>query len=277
MARWRWLAWRPHFRHFGEAGCVRSSLSHFVGSGEAVGGSGFVNDAHLKLGDRFIARVNNHDIPLRLVGVYFDTQDLGHVYRYTWSDYLTALPKAQLEVYLVTVRAGADIQMYAHRISASSPDFLSVVPRQASISPTLSALNAVLAILAIVLALIAVAGVFNTILLSTRERIRDTATLKTLGMTPLQVVTMVVASAVILGVIGGALGLPVGIWLHQQLLTLIGTIVNDQIPPGLSQGVFTAVNLPLLALVGVIAAVIGAAVPACIAAREPIVEVLRAE
>lgn len=61
------------------------------------------------------------------------------------------------------------------------------------------------------------AGVFNTVLLSTRDQIHDTATPKSLGMTPMQVVGMVMESA---AVIGGALGLPLGVWLHRVLLTL---------------------------------------------------------
>jgi putative ABC transport system permease protein len=249
----------------------------FSGSGEAVGGSAFVKEAHLKVGDTFTATVNGHDIPLRLVGVYFDIDNFGRVMRFDWSSYLEANPVAQPEEYQVTLRPGADTQAYARRVAASAPDFLSVMLRASLISPVLSTLDAVLAVLIAVLAAIAVAGVFNTVLLSTRERMRDTATLKTLGMTPGQVVGMVVSSACVLGVVGGALGLPVGVWLHQSLLTLMGSVVNLPVPPGLSQGVYGPVNLPLLALAGVAVAVVGAALPAWLAARAPVAVVLRAE
>lgn len=249
----------------------------FSGPGEAVGGSAFVHEAHLKVGDTFTAGVNNHTIPLRLVGVYFDTDDFGRVLRFDWTSFLVADPTEQPTIYLVTLHPGADLNAYAHRIAATSPDFLSSVPRASMVSPLLSTLDSVLLVLVIVLAIIALAGVFNTVLLSTRERTRDTATLKTLGMTPGQVIGMVVASAAVIGVIGGVLGLPLGVWLHQALLTLMGTIVNDPISPALARGGYTIVNLPLLALAGVLVAVAGAALPAWIAARQPVVDVLRAE
>jgi putative ABC transport system permease protein len=249
----------------------------FSGPGEAVGGSAFVHEAHLKVGDTFTASVNNHTVPLRLVGVYFDTDNFGRVLRFDWASFLAVNPTEQPTTYLVTLHPSADLKAYARRITATSPDFLSSVPRTSMLSPILSTLDSVLLVLVIVLVIIALVGVFNTVLLSTRERIRDTATLKSLGMTPTQVVGMVVASAVVIGVIGGALGLPLGVWLHQALLTLMGSIVNDPISPGLARGGYTAVNLPLLALAGVLVAVAGAALPAWIAARQPVVEVLRAE
>lgn len=249
----------------------------FSGPGEAVGGSAFVREAHLKVGDTFTASVNNHTIPLRLVGVYFDTDNFGRVLRFDWASYLAANPTEQPTIYLVNLHPGANLDAYAQRIAATSPDFLSSVPRSSMLSPSLSALNSVLLVLVIVLTIIALAGVFNTVLLSTRERIHDTATLKSLGMTPLQVVGMVVASAAVIGVIGGALGLPLGVWLHRVLLTLMGSIVSDPVSPGLTRGGYTIVNLPLLALAGVLVAIVGAALPAWIAAQQPVVEVLRAE
>ncbi|HLZ23283.1 MAG TPA: ABC transporter permease [Ktedonobacterales bacterium] len=249
----------------------------FAGPGEAVGGSAFVREAHLAVGDSFTATINGHDVPLRLVGVYFDTDNLGRVLRFDWSSYLQGDPSAQPDQYDILLRPGADPQAYARRVLANAPDFLSVVPRSPSGSPILGTIDAVLAVLAAVLAVIAVVGVFNTALLSTRERVRDTATLKTLGMTPGQVVAMVASSAGVLGVVGAALGIPAGLWLHQALLMLMGSIVNDPFPPDLSQGVFTLTILLALTLIGVVAAVLGAALPAIWAARQPAAEVLRAE
>jgi putative ABC transport system permease protein len=214
---------------------------------------------------------------MRLVGIYFDVDNFGRVMRFDWSSYAQANPNAQPEEYQIALRSGADRQAYARRVEASAPDFLSAVPQASQLSPVLGILDAVLAVLIAVLAAIALAGVFNTVLLSTRERIRDTATLKALGMTPGQVVGMVVASACVLGVIGGALGLPAGVWLHQWLLALMGSVVNLPVPPGLSQGVYGPLNLPLLALTGVAVAVAGAALPAWLAARAAVAEVLRAE
>ncbi len=135
-----------------------------------------------------------------------------------------------------------------------------------------------IAVLAVVLGAIAIAGVFNTVLLNTRERTQDIATLKALGMTPGQVVGMVVSSACVLGLLGGVLGIPLGIWLHHTLLDLTTNAIGDPLPPSFYTGAFANVTiLPLLALGGTVAALLGAALPARSAARHSVVEALRAE
>jgi putative ABC transport system permease protein len=65
------------------------------------------------------------------------------------------------------------------------------------------------------------AGVFNTVMLSTREKARDIGILKVYGMTPAQTVAMVLCSVAVLGAVAGVLGLPLG----EFLLVLIGLAV----------------------------------------------------
>jgi putative ABC transport system permease protein len=259
-------------------GYLLSAGRWFSGPGEAVGGQAFVQEAHLKVGDTFTATLNNHALSLRLVGIYYDTDNFGRKVRFDWSSYLEALPDAQPDTYTVMLHPGADLQAYARRVSASAPDFLSVQAR-ASGTPTLIAIaNTVIAVLAVVLGVIAMAGVFNTVLLNTRERTQDIATLKALGMTPGQVVGMVISSACVLGLLGGVLGIPLGIWLHRTLLDLTTTAIGDPLPTAFYNGAFANLAiLVLLALGGIVTAVLGAALPARSAARHSVVEALRAE
>lgn len=42
--------------------------------------------------------------------------------------------------------------------------------------------------------------------------------LKTLGMTPAQVLAMVASTALVLGIVGGVLGLPAGVAVHRGLM-----------------------------------------------------------
>jgi putative ABC transport system permease protein len=250
----------------------------FSGPGEAVGGATFAKEAHLKVGDSFTASINNHPMQLRLVGVYYDADNFGRIIRIDWSDYLTANPNAQPQYYNITLRAGADPQAYTRRVSASAPDFLSVQPRSAGTPSFIAIANTVILVLAVVLAIIAIAGVFNTVLLNTRERMQDIATVKALGMSPGQVVSMVASSACVLGLLGSVLGIPAGIWLHRTLLDLATSTLGDQFPASFYQGAFSNVAILLLiALAGVVAALLGAALPARSAARHSVVEVLRAE
>jgi putative ABC transport system permease protein len=259
-------------------GYLLSQGRWFSGPGEAVAGQAFAQEAHLQVGDSFTATVNNHTLHLRLVGIYFDTNNFGRVLRFDWSSYLEAIPNAQPDVYWITLHPGADFQAYAQRVSASAPDFLGVQARSPGTPPLIATLNMVIDVLVFVLVVIAIAGVFNTVLLNTRERTQDIATLKALGMSPGQVVGMVVSSACVLGLLGGALGIPLGIWLHHALLDLTTSAVGDQLPASFYQGDFSNVAvLPLLALGGIVAALLGAALPARVAARHSVVEVLRAE
>ena len=131
--------------------------------------------------------------------------------------------------------------------------------------------------LAVVLVAIAVAGVFNTVVLNTREKVRDVAILEAVGMGPRQVVAMVVASASGLGLVAGLLGIPLGLVLHARVLDLMGQVASGTgIPPGFYD-VIAHRELPALALAGVIVAAAGAWLPARWAARAHMAEVLQAE
>ena len=259
-------------------GYLLSEGRWFSGPGEAVGGSAFVQEAHLKVGDSFTAILANHALHLRLVGIYYDTDNFGRKLRFDWSSYLEAIPNAQPDFYEITLRPGADPQAYARHVSASAPDFLSVQPRPSGTPSLIAITNAVIGVLALVLAAIAIAGVFNTVLLNTRERTQDIATLKALGMSPGQVAGMVTSSACVLGLVGGILGIPVGIWLHRALLDIATSTIGDPFPASFYQDAFNnPAILLLLALGGIVAALLGAALPARVAARRSVVEVLRAE
>jgi putative ABC transport system permease protein len=250
----------------------------FQGPGEVVGGPAFLKQAHLAVGDTFTATINGREMPLRLVGEFFSFNNFGEVAAIDWSTYLEANPTAQPDTYLVDLRAGSDVAAYSQRVGAISPDYLSVMSGAMSgVKSSLSVLDTVLGVLVVILAASAVAGVFNTLLLTTYERVRDTATLRALGMTPGQVIGMVVTSAGVLGVVGGIIGVPAGIWLHRTLLTLMGDAIGEALPSHITQDAYTPLALPVLALAGVALAVIGAALPAWLATRQPVAEVLRAE
>ncbi|MFG3530141.1 FtsX-like permease family protein [Streptomyces sp. NPDC047917] len=76
----------------------------------------------------------------------------------------------------------------------------------------------------VLLTLVASLGVFNTVLLNTRERRRDLGMLKSIGMTPREVVVMTVTSVAGLGAIGGLLGIPLGIVAHRLVVDHVGVV-----------------------------------------------------
>jgi putative ABC transport system permease protein len=178
--------------------------------------------------------------------------------------------------YFVTLTPGADVDAYVKRIAAAQPDSLEVQANNGGDPGMASMINSVLVAIAAVIALMAIAGVFNTLLLNTREGVRDTATLKAVGMTPRQVVAMVAASAGFLALLGGALAVPAGIGLNRVLFDLISNFGGNTTPPA-AYDVFAAWELAAIPLAGVILAIVAAIIPGRWAARTNVAMVLRAE
>jgi putative ABC transport system permease protein len=162
------------------------------------------------------------------------------------------------------------------RLAAAQPDLFDVQPASSGNTAFLATIGGILFAIAGLIALIAVAGIFNTVLLSTRERVRETATLKALGMSPRQVIAMVAASAGFLALVGGLAAVPAGVALYRQLFDLLSNLGGDDTPSVL-YNVFAPWELVAIPLAGVAVAVAAALIPGRWAARTNVVEVLHAE
>ena len=138
-------------------------------------------------------------------------------------------------------------------------------------------IEGVILVLGIVLVVISLAGVFNTVLLETRQRARETAVLKAIGMTPRQVVSMVIALVVPVGVLGGVVGVPLGIAAqHVVLQSMADAAAKTDLPQNVVD-VLPLTAFALCCLTGLLIACAGAIVPAARAARAQIAPVLQAE
>ncbi|GIE86840.1 ABC transporter permease [Actinoplanes regularis] len=131
-------------------------------------------------------------------------------------------------------------------------------------------------VLGLLLATVAALGVLNTVALDALERRRDLGMLKSIGMTPAQVVAMMVTSMAALGVVGGLLGLPLGILTHRFVVPMSASGARVRLPLSVLTVWSPAVVIPLV-LTGVLIAVLGALLPARAAARMTIAQVLHNE
>jgi putative ABC transport system permease protein len=129
----------------------------------------------------------------------------------------------------------------------------------------------------LILTLIALAGVFNTVVLNTREKARDLAILKALGMAPRQVVQLVLTSVVLLGALAAVIGIPAGMLLHRNILIVMGQIASSTNIPNQYFAVFDPMVLIGLAASAIGIAILGALVPGQWAARSGISQVLQIE
>jgi putative ABC transport system permease protein len=247
------------------------------GPGEMVAPKGLLQDAHLTIGDSVTGTFHGAALKLRVVGEVYDFigGPGGHEMIVDWSTIAAALPSITPFTYLVTLKPGSNVAAYVERLAAAQPDLLDVNANSNTAS-VVATIDAVLFAIAAVLALIAVAGIFNTLLLNTRERVRDTATLKALGMSPRQVVAMVASSAGLLALVGGVAAVPGGIALSRLLFDQVGNIGGDDIPSA-AYGVYASWELVAIVLAGLVVAVAAALIPGRWAARTNVVEVLHAE
>ncbi|HVH62913.1 MAG TPA: FtsX-like permease family protein [Candidatus Dormibacteraeota bacterium] len=246
----------------------------FNAPGEAVAPTAFFIRLGKHVGDSITADFYGTTVPLKLVGEIFDQQGDDILLR-TGFDSVPA--KLVAWNYEVQLRAGTDPVAYASSIESAGSGLGARINRENGVDTAFALINSVLAGLAVVLGLIAISGVFNTVVLNTRERARDFAILKAVGMAPRQVVSMVLASVAVLGLLGALAGIPAGIVLHRNIVTVMGQIATSTGIPDAFFHVFDPSLLTLLALAGIVIALVGAMIPAQWAARSRITEVLQTE
>ncbi len=274
----------PFVGYRGDAGWVGYALIRgrwFAGPGEAVAPTNLFATAGLHLGDVVRLTAAGRSVSVQLVGEIFDQapenqDDL--VLRGTFADLLALDPGVEPSRWEVQPAAGVDHQDYAAALTASiGPGAFVDVVRNSRFDEGFLLFESVISTLGLVLIVISLGGVFNTVLLETRQRVRETAVLKTIGMTHRQVVAMVIASIAPIGVVAGLLGVPLGLAFQRIVLGLMGQAASNTGVPESAFDVFPVVALVVLGLAGLGIGALGAWVPAQRAARAPIVETLQAE
>ncbi|HUZ68619.1 MAG TPA: FtsX-like permease family protein [Candidatus Saccharimonadales bacterium] len=267
----------PVFAYRGDSswlGFVLINGRWFNAPGEAVAPTAFFTRTGHKVGDTITADFYGTPVQFRLVGEIFDQQGDDILLRTSFESVPGNLVAWDYDVQL---RPGTDVVAYATAIENTSPGLSARLNHENGVDTAFLLINSVLAGLAIVLGLIAASGVFNTVVLNTREKARDFAIMKAIGMTPRQVITMVLASVAVLGVIGAAIGVPAGVALHRYIVTVMGQIATSTGIPDVFFHVFGVQLLAGLGLAGIVIAMAGALLPARWAARSRIAEVLQAE
>jgi len=135
---------------------------------------------------------------------------------------------------------------------------------------------ALITTLSLLLAGVAALGVFNTVVLTTRERVHDLGVFKAIGMMPRQTIAMAVSWVAGIGLVAGVIAVPLGIALHHEILPAMASSVGLRLPPSFVD-VYGARELVALALAGVVIAVLGALAPAGWAAKVKTATALHAE
>ncbi|MFJ8965877.1 FtsX-like permease family protein [Lentzea sp. NPDC102401] len=243
------------------------------GPGQVVVPSRFLNQRGLAVGDTITVQARGNRTQMKIVGVVL-TNNADEIFA-DWSTVDLLEPGARADTYLVQMAAGTDRGTYTTAVKAADPGLRVLPPRDGTSSTAVIIISAAV-VLTLVLGAVAALGVFNTVVLNARERRRDLGMLKSIGMTPRQVTVLLVTSMGTLGVLGGLIGVPVGIGVHQLVVPAMAH-AGQADAVDILMNVYHAPLLALLALTGVVIAVLGAVVPARGAARLSIATVLHNE
>ncbi|MFF2081391.1 FtsX-like permease family protein [Kitasatospora sp. NPDC058162] len=259
------------------AGYKMVSGRWYQGPGEAVAPATFLTEASVKLGDQVTFASHGRSVTVRLVGEVFDP----HMQTNELITDAATFPSGTAprpDFWFVTLKPGTDRAAYATALGAAlAPAHMTAeAGGPHSSSDSIAALDSITVTLTVLLVMVAGLGVFNTVVLEIRERTRDLGVTKALGMTPAQTVGVVLASVLLVGAVGGAIGLPAGLLLHRLTVPAMGHSAGLNFPAA-ALDVFGTPALVLLGLGGVLIALLGALLPAVRAARARTVEALRAE
>ncbi|NUR61879.1 MAG: FtsX-like permease family protein [Catenulispora sp.] len=241
------------------------------GPNQIVAPARFLNRHHLALGQVLTLELDGRTARATVVGE--DVTGGDSMLIADWATLQQLDPGRGADAFEVHTATGVDRQAVAAKLRVLDPAWWVQVRDYGDPNAGIKYFST---LFTVILSLVAALGVFNTVLLNTRERRRDLGMLKSIGMTPRQVVAMIVTSMGLLGLAGGIVGLPLGYLVYQAVMPLMAHAQGLDLPAGLTD-VYSAPLLAWMFLAGVGIAVLGAFVPARSAARLSISEVLRSE
>lgn len=242
------------------------------GPGQVAVSERFLLRRGLAVGDPLTLAEGGRPTRVRIVGRILLNTD--QVIMSNWPTLERLAPGARATTYEVQLKPGTDVGGYLSALEAGDPG--STASRPDGSDSFIAVILATVSLLTIMLGAVAALGVFNTVVLNTRERRRDVGMLKSIGMTPRQVTVMVVTSMAALGALGGLLGIPLGVLAHRLVLPAMAHAAQVAFPARMLD-VYHAPTVLLLALAGIGIAGFGALLPARAAARATIAEVLHTE
>jgi putative ABC transport system permease protein len=242
---------------------------------EATAGYGFLDWLGLEVGDEITITFEdqeNRPIKLQIVGEYPERAEAGQMLMMSLPT-VARLVKMEPTAYFLKLSPYADSDLLERYLQPRADSDLNVRFIGQKMPDDILYLQIAIFAFSVILIVIALINVFNTSLLTVRERVRTIGVLKAVGMTSLQVVTMVNVTAGFLGCLAALIGFPLGLILAQKGLALLSknyglSGVNASLSP-----------LYILALVPLIAgsSVFGSTIPGRWAAKLSVVKVLRRE
>ncbi|MBI4304924.1 MAG: FtsX-like permease family protein [Chloroflexi bacterium] len=241
---------------------------------EAVVGYGLLALVDKKAGDDLSLTVDGKPLALKIVGRHMELGSMGRVVMYSLDTYRRQIdPNAVPRLYGLDLAGGADAKALRAGLLSESNGQFSVKLTNTGPNASVMQLRAVALSLCFVLSLIAGINLLSTGLLGIRERVRDFAVQKTLGVTPAQIGIGVVAGVGMLAILSLLLGIPLGLLVYDRFMSSVAEQVGTG--PGFAHMDWQWLSLLLPGMA--VLAILGSAIPARRAARLVIADALRYE
>lgn len=243
---------------------------------EAIAGRGLLDWLGLHVGDTItLTFKNGSDYPVAwtIVGQYAEPVNAGQMMMLSTPLVSRWARGYDATTYFLKLSPDHDpVKLRAYLARRTHNDLNVVFVKQALPDAVIYLQYAIYALSAILIG-IALINVFNTSLLSTREKVRTIGILKTVGMTPAQVIVMVNTTAACLGLIAAAIGAPLGYAFTSAVLAWLAASYGFGSVSVRFNGPVALMLLPATLIVSLI----GSLLPSYQAARTSIVEVLTYE
>jgi putative ABC transport system permease protein len=259
----------------------------YAGPGQADVNTAFLTQTGATVGESYTLTSGTRHLTVRIAGEVFQPK-AGRPEIIAAASTLAALdPGLAPSQYDVALTPGTSAQAYAAALSVTLghhalPGCVQTagcshynVSASGSSSRQLIIIG-LIATLTLLLVAVAALGVLNTVVLQTRERVHDLGVFKAVGMTPRQMIAMVVCSVAGIGLAAGLIAIPAGVALHHYVVPVMGHAGQTALPASVL-AVYQPWELVLLAVSGLAIAVAGALLPAGWAARARTASALRAE
>jgi putative ABC transport system permease protein len=243
---------------------------------EAIVGRGLLDWLGLELGDSLTLTLeedDRHAMTWTIVGVYPEPSDAGQRMMVGLSSASKLDRRAVPATYYLKLSPGADTDKLRAHLEPNRESDLNLTLVDEAIPSSVIYLQLAVFMLGGILIGIAMVNVFITSLLATQEKLRVVGILKTVGMIPAQVVTMINTAAGALGLLAVLVGIPAGLMLTGSLLTMLSNVYGF----GQVSLSFNLWVVLLLIPVIVLISLVGSYIPARWAASLSIVRVLREE
>jgi putative ABC transport system permease protein len=235
----------------------------------------FLNDTSTAVGDTYTLFNGGRKVAVKIVGEVFAPGDDVDIYSSPAT--LTAIDPTVTGPgsYAVSLKPGVNADAYASALQASLGNSYNINTGRGGAKVLLAVVTLVTMLTLLIIA-VAGLGVLNTVALQIRERAHDIGIFKALGMTPRQTLAMVICSVGLTGLVAGIIAVPAGILLHHSVLPAMAHAANSGLPASLLS-VYSAPEMVILALAGLVIAIAGALAPAGWAANSRTATALRTE